>query len=141
MEWINKFGKSYPTKEEYHFRFEQFKKTLGYIAQHDEEFHGNSVGLNEFSDLTKDEYRRMLGARVDHIDRATMTPNATDLEGNLLGTENLKYPESKDWRDEGKVSPVKDQKQCGSCWAFAAMGVLESMYAIQASTSPINFSE
>ena len=35
-------------------------------------------------------------------------------------------PSSFDWRDYGVVTPAKDQGYCGSCWAFASAGVMES---------------
>jgi len=44
------------------------------------------------------------------------------------------YPDSLDWRTSGKVSPIQDQGDCGSCYAFAAANVLESRYAIKTGT-------
>lgn len=49
-----------------------------------------------------------------------------------VSLENIKYvPNSIDWEEKNKVSSVKNQGQCGSCWAFSATEAVESAWAIK----------
>lgn len=44
--------------------------------------------------------------------------------------ETVDLPASFDWRAQGAVPPIRDQGPCGGCWAFAAVGVMESTLGI-----------
>lgn len=85
----------------------------------------------DFADWTWEEFQR-------HRLGAAQNCSAT-LKGNHKLTDVV-LPETKDWREEGIVSPVKDQGHCGSCWTFSTTGALEAAYT-QAFGKGVSLSE
>ena len=50
---------------------------------------------------------------------------------DVQSTKSKKIPAFHDWKDYGKISPVKNQGTYGSCWAFSAVGSLEAFWNIK----------
>ena len=100
-----------------------FRATLKRIAEGNARHPSWKQGLNKFADMTVEEKQSYLGLNVSASHRSLSHRSAVLSEGDI--------PESKDWREEGKVTGVKDQASCGSCWTFGAVGPVETNYAIR----------
>jgi len=125
----NLHNKKYTAEEETVRRviFEQnVAKVSAHNAKADLGLKSFRLAINKFSDMTNQEFRRERnGLRMD-LKRAS---NAEKIE-RFEHIDLKDVPDTVDWRDKNIVTPVKDQAQCGSCWAFAAVASLEGQHAL-----------
>merc|ERR1711998_793748 len=126
--FIAEHNRQYSTHGEYRHRLHHFSKYLKAVEEHNSQ-NGNTwtIGVNQFADYTPEERKAMLGYK------AGLKQNNPVEE---LSATNLS--DSMDWRS--KLPPVKNQAQCGSCWAFSAVGAMEGAHAI-ATGSVVSLSE
>jgi C1A family cysteine protease len=117
-----RFDKHYAV-EEVETRFNIFRSNLRVIMLHNmDRIQNFTLGINQFTDLTADEFReKYIGGIETKVE--SYGCKSFSSSGNGL-------PDTVDWRDHGAVTPVKDQGQCGSCWAFSSTGAIEGAWAI-----------
>eukprot|EP01084_Bolivina_argentea_P204931 350057_1 len=134
-DWMNAFGKTYSDKHEKAHRYQVFMDNWEMINNHNLNPEYNwTMGCNQFTDLTVIEFQYQIHGHL-HSCRKTKSKTPKELQPELIDTPPIiNAPASIDWRNvngSNWVTPVKNQGQCGSCWAFSTTGSLESRAAIQ----------
>nr|ABN50361.2 cathepsin L [Fasciola hepatica] len=123
-QWKRIYNKEYNGADDEHRRNiwgKNVKHIQEHNLRHDLGLVTYKLGLNQFTDLTFEEFKAKYLIEI---------PRSSELlsRGIPYKANKLAVPESIDWRDYYYVTEVKNQGQCGSCWAFSTTGAVEGQF-------------
>jgi len=123
--WMSQNQKNYEI-EDFFNRYSIFKDNLNFIHDHNSKNYSYTVGINEFADLNSKEFK----ARNTLLPPPPMNGVQSKAPHDSVHAPLVDI----DWRARNAVSPVKNQQQCGSCYAFSSISAIETAWAIKRGT-------
>ncbi|XP_055848052.1 putative cysteine proteinase CG12163 isoform X2 [Episyrphus balteatus] len=118
-----KYQKQYLNSMERQMRLRIFKHNLKLIHDLNKNEMGSAkYGITEFADMTTTEYRDRTGLLSREESNSVRSP---------AKIPDVELPKEFDWREKGAISKVKNQGNCGSCWAFSVTGNIEGLHAVK----------
>ncbi|CAD5224423.1 unnamed protein product [Bursaphelenchus xylophilus] len=128
-DFIVKFEREYKDEQEVAQRFEIIEKSLKRIAELQKQSPTAQFGLTKMADLSEEEFGRIANLKVP----ARNEDEEQDFLQLDISEEDL--PKGHDWRKLNGVSSVKNQGDCGACFAFGTVGAIESQWRIKRNKS------
>lgn len=114
--WKATHNKQYTDIYEEKVRFTIWQDNVRRITKFNRKSSSLALRMNHFGDMTTTEFKaKMNGYLMGSNSKSGST---------FLTPTYVQIPESVDWRTKGYVSEVKNQGQCGSCWAFSTVSII-----------------
>jgi len=127
--WASQHERAYTTWGERQYREGVWKKNMQKIFAHNiravKGEKSYKMAMNHLGDYTSEEFKQLHSGCLKSVNGSLSLPKVHYKGSVFMAPVGFTAPAEIDFRKLGFVTKVKDQAQCGSCWAFSTTGSLE----------------
>jgi hypothetical protein len=138
--WMTQFNKKY-SHDSFFYRYTVFKANMDKIALANKQNHTYTLGMNKFGDMTHAEFKKTMLGFKNKDNSFLRSKNTHGPHMHIAKVASSAHWESAKCGTGACVTPVKNQGQCGSCWAFSTTGSTEAAIAIKSKKPVVGLSE